>query len=90
MPTKYPCRIGVDFWMNHQIQIYFKYSDAEGDIDEWVDPMRWLPMPFDLCWLKTHGKTRTGWWTGKDWEGLRLKATENVLYWKKCNEDMTR
>lgn len=99
-PKQFPCHIGIDFWMKKALkakkgekqkrdsQVFYKYTDALMDIDGWIDPSLWLPLPFDMCWLKTDIKTKTGWWTGKIWEGLRLKPVEKVLYWKKCNEDM--
>jgi len=92
-PQKFPCHIGLDFWLKinpikkKPLQMFYKYTDADTDIDGWTDPMLWLPIPYDLCWLKTANKTRTGWWTGKIWDGLRLRPEESVLFWKKCNED---
>lgn len=100
-PKKFPCHIGIDFWMkSHEpipgkksrrpSQIFYKNTDALMDIDGWVDTNYWLPLTFDLCWLKTDQKTKTGWWTGKNWEGSKLKTCESVLYWKRCMEDMSR
>jgi len=101
-PRAFPCKIGIDFWMKthpkpedptkkqrRPSQVFYKYTDAHSDIDGWADPHLWIPYPFDLCYLKTDRKTRTGWWTGKDWDGVRLRSEEKVLYWKKCNEDMS-
>lgn len=100
LPKHFPCQIGIDFWMKKapapaegkkkrkDSQIFYKYTDAPTDIEGWIDPAWWLPLPFDLCWLKTDIKTKTGWWTGKVWEGLRLKEKEKVFYWKRCTEDM--
>lgn len=99
-PKQFPCHIGIDSWtkvyervpgkkLKRPSQIFYKYTDALADIDGWIDPALWLPLPFDMCWLKTDIKTKTGWWTGKGWEGLRLKAEEIVLYWKRCTEDMS-
>ena len=68
----------------------YKYTDAKFDIDGWSDPKKWLPYPYDLCWLKMPDRTRTGWWTGRNWEGMRIKDKDVVLYWKKCTEDMSR
>lgn len=101
-PKIFPCKIGIDFWMKvyqkpkdknekhkRPSQVFYKYTDARMDEDGWIDPIKWLPYPYDLCWLKTMGKTRTGWWTDKNWEGARLKPEEAVFYWKKCNEEMS-
>lgn len=94
-PKEYPCRIGIDFWRKKNkkkgkppTQVFYKYTDAKIDEDGWTDPSLWLPLPFDLCWLKLQDRTRTGWWTGKVWEGLRVKPEDTVVYWKKCHEDM--
>lgn len=95
-PLSFPCRIGIDFWQKkskkteRMLSVPYKYTDGEYDCDGWCDPKLWLPYPYDLCWLKTQEKTKTGWWTGRDWEGMRIKPTDKVLYWKKCNEDMSR
>lgn len=101
-PKQYPCHIGIDFWTKkypkpkdktqkpkRPSQVFYKYTDAQMDIDGWVDPAIWLPFPFDLCWVRTETKSKTGWWTGKFWEGGRLKPDEKVLFWKKCNEEMS-
>lgn len=96
VPKSFPCQVGSDFWQKpspktgKMLSIPYKYTDVKSDIDGWTDPNLWLPYPYDLCWLKTVHKTKTGWWTGRLWEGMRIKEGEKVLYWKKCNEDMSR
>lgn len=91
-PKKLPCRIEIDYWhegpkvhitasKNHR-KFFYRYADATTDEDGWVDVKKWLPAPFDLMKMKTSKKECIGWWTGKDWEGLRLRENETVHYWK--------
>ena len=63
-----------------------KYTDLPGGILEWQDPKMNRPLPFDLVELKTNTKTITGWWTGNDWMGLRLRKGDKVKSWKKSRE----
>lgn len=92
-PKSFPCTVGVDFWYKFnkttkkQQKVFFKYTDAKMDCEGWVDPALWLPMPYDLCRLKCGEKTIPGWWTGKEWDGIRLKATDQVFFWKKAHEE---
>lgn len=91
-PKKYPCHIGVHYWFKTNAKgtrrnaIYFKYTDAQTDIEGWTDPKIWLPLPYDLVLLKTEKKIRRGWWDGFEWVSHRIKPSETVLYWK-CIDD---
>lgn len=60
----------------------FGVLDIKKDIDGWVDAKIYRPFPYDLVHMKTETKTKSGWWTGLKWEGLRLKADDKVKYWK--------
>jgi hypothetical protein len=92
-------RIGVDVYSTllrsgkKQTQVY-KYSDIarmkQQDIEGWVDPVQWLPYPYDILYLKLEKKVITGWWSGGHWEGLRLQPTDQVLYWKYKGENNER
>ena len=68
------------------------YSNVVPEEDGWVCPEKWMPYPFDVVNLKAfssilnRNKFFNGWWTGKDWEGLRLKNTDFVMAWKKPEE----
>jgi hypothetical protein len=92
-PETFPCQIGIDAWRKRNkrtkrsYKFTYKYTDAQADGKGWCDPRFWLPLPFDLCILRTNKRTCTGWWTGKEWSGLRLRAPETVLYWKKANDE---
>jgi hypothetical protein len=62
----------------------YKYSDIPSE-KGWVEVLKFLPIPFDLMYLrvKDKGRTVSGWWNGQNWEGLRLKKEEKVLKWKR-------
>lgn len=62
----------------------FFYTDVEYDADGWVDAKRFMPADFDLCLLKIEDKSSIpGWASGFNWDGLRVKKKDKVLYWKK-------
>ncbi len=65
----------------------FKYSDIpiEDKPNGWISPREYLPIPFDLMRLKveTMAKDVSGWWTGQNWEGLRLRPGRRILKWKR-------
>lgn len=63
------------------------YKSIKFDADKWADASEYLPMEFDLCYLKTNERTFSGWHTGFCWDGLKIKPRENVLFWK-LNYDM--
>lgn len=62
-----------------------KYSDVPTDNLKWVYDLNYRPIPFDLLYLKTKRlpKDVGGWWTGKKWEGLKLKSSDEVIAWKR-------
>lgn len=66
--------------------IKLKYTDLPGGILDWQDPRENRPLPYDLVQLCTNSKTITGWWTGNEWMGLRLKKGDRVKKWKKSRE----
>lgn len=65
-----------------------KYSDIPKDPNGWVLDSDYKPIPFDLMYLRLRGhtKTKTGWWSGRIWTGLRLKRSEKVVCWKRNQE----
>jgi hypothetical protein len=53
-----------------------------------VDAKLFLPMAFDLVYMRLERRTIPGWWNGTSWEGMRLNKENCVLYWKyKKDED---
>lgn len=64
----------------------FSYHDVEFDENKWADASKYLPIDFDLCHcrVKDHDKTRSGWYTGHQWDGIKIRDTDTVLFWK-CN-----
>lgn len=63
----------------------YKYSDLRFDSQGWMFDLSKLPIPYDLMYIKLKDlpHIKTGWWTGKKWEGLRLKSEEIVIAWKR-------
>lgn len=61
------------------------YSMVEFDKDGWADAKRFIPADFDLCLLKIKGKNKNepGWASGRNWDGLRIKKDDEVLFWKR-------
>jgi hypothetical protein len=63
----------------------FTYKDIIYDDDGWADARKYLPADFDLVHLRLKDGTPnlTGWHTGKEWEGLRIKEQDEVTFWKR-------
>lgn len=67
--------------------VILKYTDLPIHYKNWQNPDAYLPMPYDLVDLLLESqKTKTGWWTGNYWMGLRLKKEDKVISWKKTRE----
>lgn len=62
-----------------------KYSDVPTDKEKWVHDLNYMPIPYDLMFLKlkNHTKIKSGWWDGNGWKGLRLKDEDEVVAWKR-------
>lgn len=65
----------------------FNYSNVKFDPGGWAEEKRFRPFPYDLVKIKTTDHFRTGWWNGNNWDGLRLKPDEKVLYWKQVRHE---
>lgn len=63
----------------------YKYSDIPTDINKWVYDLEYMPIPYDLMFLrlKENPKVKSGWWDGAIWQGLRLKDDETIIAWKR-------
>lgn len=70
---KPPYQIGADG---------FTWYDLKKVYNGWTDPKSYLPLIYDLVWMKTLRKDVKGWWNGFEWEGLRLLPEDKVLFWK--------
>ena len=76
---KPPYQVGIDGFQN---------KDLSKDYNGWVDAKRFLPLAFDLVYMRLERRTIPGWWNGQYWEGMRLNEQDCVLYWKyKKDED---
>jgi hypothetical protein len=61
-----------------------KYVDVPLDKDGYADASEYLPVEYDLMYLKIEGKgIKPGWWNGNRWDGLNIKPDDKVLYWKR-------
>lgn len=66
----------------------FSYRDVDFDDDGWADAKRFLPHDYDLMYLKLKDKgVISGWVAYEEWQGLRLKSNDEVLYWKRQSEE---
>lgn len=71
-----------------RVEVLYTYKDVFYDIDGWADVSKFLPDDYDLVYMKIDGKkTIPGWICGSSWQGLRLKAEDKVLYWKRKPEE---
>lgn len=60
------------------------YSTVKSEIDGWVDAKKYLPVDYDLMYLKfKNKKTSHGWVVGNKWDGLNINSKDDVLYWKR-------
>ncbi len=68
-------------------ETFVKYIDVPLDKDGYADASKYLPVEYDLMFLKIDGKSvRSGWWNGNRWDGLNVNPDDNVLYWKRNME----
>lgn len=68
-------------------RITFSYRNVKTDGDGWVDAKKYHPADYDIVYIRPKNKpTMTGWHCG-EWIGLRLKDTDEVLYWKKKRDE---
>jgi hypothetical protein len=66
-------------------KFFCKYSDVPVSDNGWVVELKYLPISFDLVLLrmKDKSKPQTGWWNGRKWMGLRIKANDTITAWKR-------
>lgn len=68
--------------------VRFSYRDVVYDDDDWADASRFLPADYDMMSLKLDtGRKIPGWIQGNQWEALRLKPGNQVLFWKRTMPD---
>lgn len=69
--------------------VLYAYKDLNYDVDGWADAKTCLPDDFDLVYLRLkREKTIPGWVSGAIWYGMRLKKDDEVMFWKRLEEDM--
>jgi hypothetical protein len=66
-------------------QFTCKYSDVPKDSNDWVTDLTYLPIEGDMMHLRIEGKWRvlSGWLQGTKWVGLRIRAGDKVIAWKR-------
>lgn len=62
-----------------------RYSDVPTNALGWVCDLNWLPIPYDLMFLRLKGleRPKSGWWSGVKWKGLRVMPEDKVIAWKR-------
>ena len=71
----------------------FSYSQCIADSDGWCDPTYYLPLAYDLVKLKIKRndkickKEYSGWWSGVYWEGPYLRIADEIIGWKRMEEE---
>jgi hypothetical protein len=71
-----------------KVAVLYTYRDVKFDLDGWADSKEYLPEDYNLVYMKIEGrKTIPGWSIGSSWSGLRLKLTDQVIYWKRQTEE---
>lgn len=61
-----------------------RYQDCEKDFDGWVKAKDFLPIEYDLVSLKLDdGRIIKGWLSLNQFDGLKLKDNDKVIFWKK-------
>jgi hypothetical protein len=71
-----------------KIPIFYTYKDIKFDIEGWANSKKFLPEDFDLVLLRLkREKIIPGWIIGMKWTGLRLKKDDEVMFWKKNEEE---
>jgi len=85
MPS--PITVGKIKVKNQKHGVYWSYRDVKYDECGWACVDDFLPMEFELCYLKTDdNKSLMGWYTGAIWDGMKVKETDVIKYWKRIYE----
>lgn len=64
----------------------FCIKNLKPDAEGWNDPAYARPAAYELVYLTIDEKVVKGWWTGINWDGLRLKKPCTVTKWKLIEE----
>lgn len=69
----------------------YSYMDVKTDYDGWVDSTQYLPVDYDLVYVRVNNginvRTKVGWYTGYEFDGLHLKDNEKIEYWKRKGDE---
>lgn len=70
----------------------FTYQDCSRNEDGYIDPKKFLPLSYDLVYIKVEREGKrlsnifSGWWTGQFWDGKSIKDSDIVISWKRKEE----
>lgn len=77
-------KIGKDLIPGRNKRSPLSYKDVLHNPEEWIDANQYLPADYDLVDIKVKNRgIISGWSVGREWDGLRLSETDEVLFWKK-------
>ena len=66
----------------------FGYRNVRYHPGGWADAKQFYPTNYDLLYLKTNKEgIKAGWKSPHGWDGLKIEAGEEVLFWKRNIED---
>lgn len=77
-----PLEVGLDKIKTNKKRRFLIYKDCTKDQEGWSDPKAFLPLRFDMCQIKTSKKVKMGWWTGEEWDGLRISPEDEIKAWR--------
>jgi len=69
-------------------------NNEQGEIeylndDKWVDANRFVPIAYDLVYMRMENRTIIGWWAQDRWYARKMKDGEKVKAWKKkCTRNL--
>lgn len=83
------CIIKVGRKIKEKESKIYSYHDVKYDDDGWADASKYLPLDFDLVYLKAVDRKEVirGWHCHNVWDGYKLKDKEKILYWKKDKDE---
>jgi hypothetical protein len=73
--------------------VRYRYADVTFNKEGWACAKSHLPRSFDIvalrvdCGTKEAFKTINGWWSGTQWEGIRLKKKDEIIQWKRIDPE---
>jgi hypothetical protein len=85
-----PLQVGKDYYESSGSKKKKVFANAQVlfDCDGWADVNRFLPRDFELVKvLLKNNKMKNGWFNISRWDGLKILPTDEVVAWRKINEE---